>query len=211
MGWKTGIKPLRKTRFTEMLIEENALDRNGFECWLFCAGMQFGSLDKWWGDHGRRDFPHEGIDLCLYKDRFEQPLRMDEQTRIPVVDDGTVMAVFKDFLGKAVIIQHDHTGIEDEGFLSIYAHTEPRNNIRIGAKVKEGEIIATIADTRGSKSRIIPHLHFSIGLPSPAISYELFAWNTIRESDMVTLLDPLEIIDGPFQMLDDNNPYCLKL
>jgi len=37
---------LKKSRFTEMLIEENALDQSGFERWLFCHGMLFNSPDK---------------------------------------------------------------------------------------------------------------------------------------------------------------------
>ena len=45
---------LKKSRFTEMLIEENALDQGGFEGWIFCQGMLFNSPDKWWGDYGRR-------------------------------------------------------------------------------------------------------------------------------------------------------------
>jgi murein DD-endopeptidase MepM/ murein hydrolase activator NlpD len=199
------------TRFTRILIQKNGLDQNDFDRWAFCPGMQFGSPDRWWGDRGPRDFPHEGIDLCLYRDYSCQTRRIDKKTRIPVMLDGMVRAIFKDFLGQALIIEHQITESAHERLLSIYAHTEPRKDIQIGTRVKEGDIIATIADTRGSKSKIIPHLHFSIGLPSPALSYDLFTWNTIRKADMVTLLNPLEIIDGPFQMLDHNNPYCLKL
>jgi hypothetical protein len=29
---------VKKSRFTEMLIEENALDQSGFESWIFCHG-----------------------------------------------------------------------------------------------------------------------------------------------------------------------------
>jgi len=73
---------LKKSRFTEMLIEENALDQSGFERWIFCHGMQFNSPDKWWGDHGLRDYPHEGIDLCIYKDRSSRICHINEKTRI---------------------------------------------------------------------------------------------------------------------------------
>jgi len=60
---------IEKRFFSEMLSEENALDQSRFESWIFCHGMLFNSPDKWWGDHGSRDYPHEGIDLCLYRDR----------------------------------------------------------------------------------------------------------------------------------------------
>jgi murein DD-endopeptidase MepM/ murein hydrolase activator NlpD len=202
---------LKKTRFTEMLIEENGLDQNGFETWLFCPGMLFNSLQKWWGDHGRRDFPHEGIDLCLYRDRSKRTLRLDEKSRIPVMHDGVVKAIFTDYLGKAVIIEHETSESETGSFLSVYAHTKPRVNVKIGVMVKEGDFIANIADTRRSKANIIPHLHFSLGLPSPSLSYNPFVWNMMRNPDMITLLDPLEAIDWPHQQLDPENLYCLEL
>jgi hypothetical protein len=56
---------VKKSRFTEMLIEENELDQNGFKNWIFCNGMLFNSPDKWWGDHGLRDYPHEGVDYVF--------------------------------------------------------------------------------------------------------------------------------------------------
>ena len=53
-----GTPSLKKTRFTEFLIRENSLDERGFQEWVFCPGMLFNSLDKWWGDQGLRDrFP----------------------------------------------------------------------------------------------------------------------------------------------------------
>src|SRR6056300_1894489 len=81
---------VKKSRFTEMLIEENELDQNGFKNWIFCNGMLFSSPDKWWGDHGLRDYPHEGIDLCLYRDRSRMIRRIDEKTRIPAMHDGVI-------------------------------------------------------------------------------------------------------------------------
>jgi hypothetical protein len=200
---------LKKTRFTEMLIEENSLDQNGFESWLFCPGMLFNSPQKWWGDRGRRDFPHEGIDVCLYRDHCMRTLRLDEKCRIPVMHAGVVKAIFTDYLGKAVIIEHETP--ESERFLSVYAHTKPRTDIKIGSLVKEGDIIANIADTGRSKARIIPHLHFSLGLPSPSFTYDPFVWNIMRNPDLITLLDPLEAIIWPYQQLELENPYCLEL
>jgi murein DD-endopeptidase MepM/ murein hydrolase activator NlpD len=218
MNWKDSLNlhllktiALKKTRFTEMLIEENGLDRNGFDSWLFCPGMLFSSPEKWWGDHGRRDFPHEGIDLCLYRDHYGRTLRLDEKSRIPVMHDGVVRAIFTDYLGKAVIIEHETPESGNGRFLSVYAHTKPRANVKIGAKVKEGDIIATIADTSRSKANIIPHLHFSLGLPSPSLSFDPFVWNLMRNPDLITLLDPLEVIDWPYQQLDSENPYCFEL
>ena len=200
---------LKISRFTEMLIEENALDQSGFERWIFCQGMLFNSLHKWWGDHGRRDYPHEGIDLCLYKDRSGKIYRIDEKTRIPVMHAGVVKALFKDYLGQAVIIEHENSGSNTGKFISFYAHTKPCSEIEVGVIVKEGDIIANLADTSHSKSKIIPHLHFSLGLPSKSFSYDGFVWNTIRTPEMIILLDPLTVIDWPYEVL--GNSVCREL
>ena len=194
-----------------MLIAENALDQSGFECWIFCRGMLFNSRDKWWGDHGRRDYPHEGIDLCLYKDRSERIRRIDEKTRIPVMHDGVVKAIFKDYLGQAIIIEHDFSGSNTDKIISFYAHTQPRSEIKVGTILNEGDIIATLADTANSKSNILPHLHFSLGFPSKSFAYKEFAWNTIRNPEMITLLNPLAVIDWPHQTLDSDNTACREL
>ena len=202
---------LGNDRFHEMLIEENALDKMGFDRWVFCPGMLFNSMKKWWGDQGQRDFPHEGVDFCLYQDSSERILRIDEKNRIPVIYDGVVKAIFKDYLGQAVIIEHDRLVEDGRKLLSIYAHTHPRPHIRIGVKVYEGDIIASLADTSGSKANIIPHLHFSLGLPSPSLSFDAFFWNIIRKPDLVTLLDPLDVVDIPYQVLNPDNDYCHQL
>lgn len=194
-----------------MMIQVNNLNRADFECWVFCPGMLFGSPDKWWGDRGLRDFPHEGIDFCLYADRSGRIHRLNEQTRIPVMHDGVVRAMFSDYLGQAIVIEHENEHDPNEKFLSVYAHTNPQDGIRAGVAVNEGDIIATIADTKQSKAKILPHLHFSLGLPSPALGYDPFVWNIMRDADRVTLLNPFDAIDWPCRELDAENPGCLGL
>jgi murein DD-endopeptidase MepM/ murein hydrolase activator NlpD len=201
----------KRTRFTEMLIDANGLDQNAFECWVFCPGMLFESPEKWWGDGGRRDFPHEGIDFCLYGNRASRVFSLDEKTRIPAMHAGVVKAIFADYLGKALVIEHALQDRPGGRFLSVYAHTKPENNIEIGTAVKEGEVIATIADTARSKTGILPHLHFSLGLPAPLLGYESFVWNIMRTPNLVTLLDPLGLIDCPHQLRDDKDPCCIGL
>jgi murein DD-endopeptidase MepM/ murein hydrolase activator NlpD len=200
--------PLKKSPFTEMLIEENALDQYGFESWIFCNGMTFNSPDKWWGDFGFRDFPHEGIDLCLYQDKSGKVRRLDSSTRIRVMHEGQIKAMFRDYLGQAIVIEHKKPQNEGERFVSMYAHTQPQDAIEVGRVVEAGDVIATIADTRNAKASILPHLHLSLGLPSDAFSFEGMVWNIVRNPQMMTLLDPLPVIDYPHQILDVNNPVC---
>ena len=192
-----------QTRYTEMLIAANGLDPQGFKCWLFCQGMLFRSPHKWWGDFGRRDFPHEGLDLCLFQDATGEIVPLGAGTRIPVMHPGIVRALFTDYLGQAVIIEHEK-GLPQEGpFMSVYAHTRPAPDIQAGTAVGGGDIIATIADTSQSKARIWPHLHLSFGRPAPDLVYEPFVWNRMRDPDQVALIDPLDMLNWPYKVLDD--------
>jgi hypothetical protein len=200
-----------ESRFTRMLIDANGLNPDEFKCWTFCPGMLFNSLDKWWGDRGLRDFPHEGIDLCQYEDTSGTIRRLDHTTRIPLMHDGVVRAMFKDYLGYALIIEHTRSADIAANFLTVYAHTEPIPGIEVGCGVEQGDVIATIADTSHSKAKILPHLHFSLGLPSDNLFYEGFVWNIMRDPERVILLDPLAVIDRPHNELDVNRPECQKI
>ena len=192
---------LAQTHFTARLIEANGLDPEDFKCWVFCPGMLFEAPDKWWGDYGRRDFPHEGLDFCLYRDAADNLRRLDESTRIPVMHDGRVRALFTDYLGQAVVIEHDGTPALPGKMISIYAHTTPVDGIRPGVEVREGDIIASIAGTGRSKTNILPHLHFSFGRPAPDIKYEPFVWNQMRDPHLVTLQNPRSLVDWPCEVL----------
>lgn len=202
---------LRNCRLADSLVTVNGLDQHGFSSWLFCPGMSFNSLKKWWGDHGQRDFPHEGIDIGLYRGADAEIRRLDETSRVPAIGNGVVKTVFTDFLGQAVILEHETISTDKRRLLSIYAHTNPLPHIQVGVSVREGEILATLAETRSAKADIIPHLHFSLALASPALSYKAFVWNELLKPDQVCLLNPLQLIDFTHQMCDADHPYCLAL
>jgi murein DD-endopeptidase MepM/ murein hydrolase activator NlpD len=190
-----------KTQFTELMVEANRFDRHHFTRWLFCPGMLFNSPDKWWGDHGPRNFPHEGLDFCLYEGPSGQIMRLDPNTRIPVMQDGVVQAMFADYLGQALIVEHPDARNHNQRCLSVYAHTKPLDGIEPGTSVKQGTVIATIADAGRSKSGILPHLHLSMGLASPHLSYGGFVWNHMRDPGLVALLDPVDIVKGQYKVL----------
>jgi murein DD-endopeptidase MepM/ murein hydrolase activator NlpD len=122
-----------------------------------------------------------------------------------------IKAIFKDYLGQAIIIEHERNGSAPGRLISFYAHTKPHDSIEVGMMVEEGDIIATLADTSHSKAQIIPHLHFSLGHPSKSFSYDGFVWNTIRQPEEIILLDPLPVIDWPYQALDASESVCREL
>ena len=193
---------LKKTRFTEMLIQANGLDATKFQQWAFCPGMRFNSPDKWWGDGGRRAFPHEGTDFCLYTDPSGQLHRLAAATRIPVMHSGVVRAVFSDYLGQAIILEHPLGAASADTFLAAYAHTTPLPEIQPGRVVTEGEVIALIAATDHLKTKILPHLHLTLGRPRSGLTYQGFVWNRLRDPDLITLLDPETLIDWPCRVID---------
>ena len=192
---------LRNTRFTEFLIQKNALDKSGFIGWVFYPGMLFNSTNKWWGDQGKRDKPHEGLDLCFYKDREDTILRLGEKAKVPVIYDGKVVRIVDDFLGKSVIIEHLFSDRDNNRLCTIYGHTIPENHLHVGKIVKKGDVIATVADSSRSKSNIFPHLHISLGWTSKLVSYNRLDWESIGAPNNLTLLDPLQVIDWDYLIL----------
>ncbi|RJR17708.1 MAG: M23 family metallopeptidase [Nitrospiraceae bacterium] len=191
---------LIKSRFTVLLMQANAADKHGFKAWVFHPGMMFNAQGKWWGDCGRRSRPHEGLDLCLYRNRQNRIVRLTEGTAVPAMFDGVVVKIIDDFLGKSVFIDHSVSG--SQPFCSIYGHTIPQPGLEAGCRVKEGDIIAAIADTGRSKTGLLPHLHISLGLLSGKTSYDSMDWETIGNPDIITLIDPIGIIGGDYAIQD---------
>lgn len=191
----------RTNRFTEVLLESNGIDRNDFQCWIFASGMLFNSPDKWWGDLGRRDFPHEGIDFCFHRHCSGKIVHIGNNIRIPAMNDGVVRAIFSDYLGQAVIVEHQNMQENTGKLVSIYAHTTPLDHVQKGFPVKQGDIFAVIANTRRSKANILPHLHYTVGRTEQDLDWDQFVWNDMRAPHCFSLLDPLSAIDLDYEVV----------
>ena len=184
---------MQSSIFTQMMVNANPAMLEQFESWVFHAGMLFDSPDKWWGDWKKREFPHEGLDFCLFRDRSHHVRQLGTQTRIPVMFNGVVRAMFKDYLGQAIVVEHDIPGKGEAlpgRLLTVYAHTNPLEGIEPGKRLQRGDIIAFIADTRRSKANILPHLHLSVAIPAPDLSFGGFVWNIMRDPARIVLLNP---------------------
>jgi len=202
---------LKKTRFTEFFTRMNSLDVLGFQDWVFCPGMLFNSRETWWGGRGRRDKPHEGLDLCLYRDREDRIHPLDEKTKIPVMYKGIVVRVLDDFLGMSVIVEHAVPGVDRGIFFTIYWHLSLKGNLQTGNIMNEGEIIGILADTSTSKANILPHLHITLGLASKKISYEVLTWKSIGAGNELKLLDPLQVFDSDYVKMEAEHRPCWYL
>lgn len=193
----------RQSKFCEYLIEHNKLSAQGFEEWIFYPGMLFQSPDKWWGNGGYRDRPHEGIDVCLYRDQDGKICRLDALTKVPVMYRGSIVSIIDDYTGKTAFVCHDIRDEEGNQLYSIYGHMEPLDSIAMGGMVDEGRIIGSIADNMKNKEiKMLPHLHLSLAWIPEDFPQEKLRWNTISDSPGVTLLNPLDVVGCPYTVLE---------
>ncbi|MBI5306998.1 MAG: peptidoglycan DD-metalloendopeptidase family protein [Planctomycetes bacterium] len=183
--------PFRKSCFHESLIRLNVLDKQGFAAWVFKPGMLFKDIAVWWDDGGVRRKPHEGVDICFYRDGSGQNYRLTEKTMIPVLYDGKIVRIDDDFLGKSVYVGH---GIYDDNgnrLYTVYGHTNPFRDIGEGKELREGDAFATIADVGTKKTVIPPHLHLSVAWMPVTFPSERLNWDTMSNPNIVTLCNPL--------------------
>lgn len=185
---------IKKSKFTEWIVRENALSTSGFQEWFFYPGMLFNTMDKWWGHGEKRNKPHEGLDLCFYKNRKGSILQLDDSIKIPVLYDGVVVRVMDDFMGKSVVVEHCFAGTDPLRLITIYGHTTPLQGLNNARIVKEGELIATLAKPEKFQSNVPPHLHLSVGWLLESISYENLEWATIKTLSTLIWIDPLQTI-----------------
>lgn len=190
--------------YHEHLISINHLIKACFKEWVFLPAMLFGSSEKWWGTPGKRDRPHEGLDLCVFRDSEGNLRYFDESKNVPVIFEGRIEKLVDDFLGKSVFVSHEKYRRNDNRLYTIYGHISPADNIQNGELLKEGEIIGTIA---GAGENIHPHLHISAAWISDTVIPDDLDWEVINNTSEITLLDPLSIIELPYSI----NPSQVNL
>jgi len=193
---------LPATQFTEVLIRSNGLTEGGFYEWAFYPGMLFLSRERWWGEGGLRDRPHEGVDFCLYRDREGRINHIsDRPLAIPVLYEGRVVHRVEDYIGTTLFVLHDIYDTNGNQLYTIYGHTDLSEGIRSGVAVKEGTVIATIADAGKKKAKMSSHLHLSIAWISPAFPHERLDWKSLADQSTALLVNPLPLIDSTYTVL----------
>ncbi len=89
---------------------------------------------------------HNGIDIAA---------KVGDQVK--AAESGVVSKVFKDeLLGVVVTIDHEN------GILSTYANLQDADFIKVGTKVKKGDIIGGVGECGALEKNLEPHLHFEI-------------------------------------------------
>ncbi|MBQ2931319.1 MAG: M23 family metallopeptidase [Clostridia bacterium] len=91
---------------------------------------------------------HNGIDIAA---------KVGDQ--VNAAEAGIVSKVFKDeLLGVVVTIDHGN------GILSTYANLQDADFIKVGTKVKKGDIIGGVGECGALEKNLEPHLHFEISV-----------------------------------------------
>ena len=184
-----------KSTFNSFFTKSNSyLHSNGFTEWIFYPGMLFHDTEAWWTDNGARPTPHEGIDLCFYRDSTERVLRINSGTKIPVMYAGNIVHIHDDFLGKSIYVKHRMNNKSGDTLHTIYGHTIPQNHCVTGKRVHEGDIIAEVAAIP-ENSKVLPHIHITTAWIHESLPCKRLNWDTIWTSKSVTLCNPLEYID----------------
>jgi len=189
-----------ESTFNTFFAKHNSgLHTYGFKEWIFYPGMRFEDREAWWTDNGSRPTPHEGIDLCFYRNKREQVCRIDNGTKIPVMYTGDIVHIHDDFLGKSIYVRHRIKDKSENALYTIYGHTTPRNHYLTEKRVREGDIIAEVA-ALSENSKIFPHIHITMAWIHKSLPCRKLNWGTIWSSRLVTLCNPLEYIDSKLEV-----------
>jgi hypothetical protein len=197
-----GYMNLPVTVFCENLVQHNNLSAQGFAQWAFYPGMLFNAQDKWWGDGGRRASPHEGIDICLYRDSNGEIQFIPKAARIPVIYAGQVKRILDDYLGSTLYLAHEIYDSRGNQCYTIYGHVAPCAGIAPGDNIRDGEIVAAIADTEDRKIHILPHVHISVAWIPESFPSEQLNWSMLNQASVITLLNPLDIFSCTYTVLE---------
>jgi len=123
---------------------------------------------------------------------------LNENTQVPAIFEGRVVRIIRDFLGQSVFVIHEAVARGQNHLYTVYGHTTPQPNLRVGSMVAGGEVIGTIA-----AGRSVPcHLHVSVAWVPGTLPLDDLDWSTMADTRIVTLIDPLSVIKVPYSILE---------
>jgi len=182
--------------YLETLSQINGLNREPGKGqkiqWLFHCGMLFSSIDKWWGDFQFRKTVHEGIDITYFRMHPNDLNHFDPSVLVPAMDDGKILNVCSDFLGRTLVVEHKCPTLFNRHVVFVYAHIEPDKRIKTGDCIKKNEVIARVCDTH-KNPQLPPHLHFSCFEISRQIPPEHLNWQLFSKGLEVNMIHPLSL------------------
>lgn len=88
---------------------------------------------------------HNGIDILA-----------KAGSEVLAAEDGAIEAVYADYMGNTVIIDHKN------GFKTKYSGLSETQNLELDKKVKKGDLIGFVAEEVFGENETEPHLHFEV-------------------------------------------------
>ncbi len=92
-------------------------------------------------------YEHKGVDFAA-----------SVGAEVFAVDDGVVESIYKNdvLLGTEIVIAHE------DGVKSLYRFVTETDDLKVGDRVRRGEVIATVSEPTGNEYKAGAHLHFEI-------------------------------------------------
>lgn len=105
-------------------------------------------------DHG---FYHN-VTLNCYYEHAGVDFSASAGAEVFAAEDGVVESIYKDdiLLGTQIVIDHGN------GLKTSYTFVNESEGLKVGASVKKGEVIATVAEPTGKEYKDGAHLHFEV-------------------------------------------------
>jgi hypothetical protein len=168
-----------------------------FESWVFKPGALFESSDIWWKTKTQysRAYPHEGVDFYYYQSRAgKELLHVAEGTPVPLIFNGRLQSVFKDFIGLSLLFATDlYQQIDGKKFqfYVLYTHVRPIKPLisELGNQFKAGAVLFTY--NYQSKKFAPPHLHLTTFWADEQFNPKAASWDNIDTSPNIILINPL--------------------
>jgi len=133
-------------------------EESGFDYWIVRPGMLFGDCAEWWSNGCRRLTEHEGIDFAEGFGSGKGTCSIAEGVPVRSVEEGEVVAVLDDFIGKTVVVRHHAiTRANDEVFHTFLSHIRPEPTL--SPHVAKGQIVGRVG--KSTNTTAPTHLHLT--------------------------------------------------
>ncbi len=176
---------------------KDGLQMKAFESWVFKPGALFESSDIWWKTKTNyvREFPHEGVDFYYFQAKMgNELLHVAEGTAVPLIYNGKLESVFKDFIGFSLVFStNEFQQIDGKKFkfYVLYAHVRPIKPLtkEIGKQFTAGNVLFTY--NYQYKNFAPAHLHLTTFWADEQFNPKDLSWEIIDKSKNLILINPL--------------------
>jgi len=164
----------------------------GMESWTFRPGMVFGDRIEWWGDRNRRLSEHEGIDFAEGLCSKAQVRKIPEGTPVRALDNGEIISILDDFLGKTILVRHPSTVNKDGSVLyTQYSHILP--DVAAGSTIQKEQVVGRVG--RLTESTAPVHFHLAAAWIPLSIQPDALTLDLLHPAfTPVTLIDLNKLI-----------------